>query len=420
MAVDDVLQYIATNEIKWIDLQFFGVDGSMNSVTVSRNEIEESSFTKGIPVGDLTEVYGKSEQGELVLLPDPETIARIPWKESVARLICDVIAVPSGEKFLKNPRYMLERMETNLSALGIKTAAVKSTVEFYIIENEGRVNMDRLDLARNQIVNTLEDSFGVEVVSHQHGKNRAAQQYMELREHGLKGAADAIGTMKYVVKNLSTVANAVSSFMPYPVAGESGNTLEIHQSMWKTGENNIFYDANDEYSQISQTARYYIGGLLEHAPSLCAFTNPTTNSYRRLFVEQKYIGWSKVDRNASVVVPFKKKNDKEGKMIAYTLSDPAVNPYLAYAAVVAAGIDGIKNKIDCGDPSDVEGKKKTKAKELPGTLKDAIHALETDSKFLKGIFSAEIIGDYLNLKLADHRESLKAISNWELERYVDV
>jgi len=453
-AIDDVLKYLTTNEIKWVDLQFFGIDGTMHRTTISKNDLEESTFTKGISGADLSEVYGKSEQGELVLLPDPDTIARVPWEQSTVRLICDVIAIPSGEKFLKNPRYMLERMETNLSALGIKNALIGTEVEFYIFENittdrtsvgrgagtildsresywspspmAGKKSgaytaspVDSLYPARIQIANALEEGFGMEVVAHHHGRSQTSQQCMEFRERNPKNAADALSTLKQVTKNLTLVANAISCFMPMPVEGEKGSTLSIHQSMWKTGEANAFYDSSDEYAQLSQTARYYIGGLLEHAPALCIFTNPTTNSYKRLAADPKVLGWSKSDRTAAVQVPFKKKNDKEGKRVAYTLSDPSVNPYLAYAAVIAAGIDGIKSKIDCGDPLE-QGEKKKKPKDVPDSLKAAVGALENDSKFLKGVFSAEILGDYLNLKLAEHRESMKTVPAWEMNKYFNV
>jgi glutamine synthetase len=225
--------------------------------------------------------------------------------------------------------------------------------------------------------------------------------------------------MKLVGKNAALAGSALANFMAYPVEGEKGSTLGIMQSLWKTGENNLFYDVEEEYAQISQNARYYIGGLIEHAAALSVFTNPTTNSYKRLAAEPRFIGWSKSNRMAGIQVLHNKKNDKAGKRVVYTLSDPSVNPYLAYSAVVAAGIDGIKNKTECGDPSDEEGKK-GKAKLLPESLKEAVSALESDSKFLKGVFSAEIIGDYLSMKLSEHRESAKAISGWEMNRYFNV
>jgi len=452
-AIEDVLKYITANEIKWLDLQFFGIDGAMHSVSISKNDIDETIFTKGVYAADLVEVFGKSEQGELLLLPDPETMARIPWEQSSARLLCDVISSPSGERFLRDPRYIVERMETNLSAVGVKNAMVGAELEFYIFDNvttdrtsqgngggtlidsreavwgpspfSGKKTgsfvstpTDSLYPARVQISNTLEETFGIEARTHHHGRSQSGQQCIELRDYTLKNAADAVSTTKFVARNLSSVSSAFACFMPYPIENEKGSTLVIRQSLWKSGEANVFYAADEEYSQLSQTARYYIGGLLEHAGALSVFTNPTTNSYKRLAADGRFVGWSKSNKLAAVHVPFRKKNDKENKSVEYTLADPSVNPYLAYAAVVSAGLDGIKNKTDCGDPAEkADEVKKAKSKKLPENLKEAIAVLETDSKFLKGIFSSEILGDYIALKLTEHREGSKALSGWELNKY---
>lgn len=452
-AIEDVLKYITANEIKWLDLQFSGIDGAMHSVSISRNDIDETIFTKGIYAADLIEVFGKSEQGDLLLLPDPETMARLPWEQSTARLLCNIVTSPSGEKFLRDSRYITERMETNLSAVGVKNAKIGAEVEFYIFDNvstdrntqgngggtlidtrEGTWNpspysvkkagsfvstpVDSLYPARVQVSNALEETFGVETRGHHHGRSQSGQQCVELRDYSLISAADSLATLKFVTRNLASVSSAYACFMPYPVENDKGSTLVIRQSLWKTADANVFYAADEEYSQLSQTARYYIGGLLEHAAALCVFTNPTTNSYKRLAADSRFLGWSKTNKLAAVHVPFRKKNDKENKSIEYTLADPSVNPYLAYAAVVSAGLDGIKNKTECGDPAEnAEEVKKAKAKKLPESIKESVAALESDSKFLKGIFSSEILGDYIALKLTEHRDGSKAVSGWELNKY---
>ncbi len=451
-AIDDVLKYIATNEIRWIDLQFFDITGALHRTTISNRKIEEASFGSGVHAADLTEVFGESEQGELALLPDPDTLARLPWEPSSVRIICNVMISITRERFLKDSRYVAERMETNLGAAGIKNAKVGSEVECFIFDTvtqdrttRGRgggtlmdsreapwapsslsnVNsgafvaqpFDSMYAARSQIGETLEDSFGVLVNSHKHGESPVAQQNFNLAEKSLTSAGDAVNTLKFVVRNLATAVNASCTFMPLPMAGQRGNNFDMSVSLWKAADNNLFYDGKDDYAQLSQSGRYFIGGVLEHASALSLFTAPTANSYKKLAVENKSVGWSVSDREALVRVPFLKKNIKETKRVLYTGGDPSANSYLAYATLVAAGLDGIKNKIDPGDPTEKEGKKKRAEKELPSTLYDAIAALESDTKFIKGVVPAELLGDYLDMKLKEYKEAQGSISALELEKY---
>jgi len=454
-AIDDVLKYIATNEIRWIDLQFVDIKGSLHRTTISNRKIEEDTFGSGVHAADLNRVFGQSEQGELALLPDPDTLARLPWEPSTVRFMCNVNISKTKERFLKDSRYIAERMETNLSAAGIKNARVGTEVECFIFDtitqdrsSPGRGSGTLLDsreapwapsalsntekgalypqpfdsmyAARTQIGETLEDSFGVLLNSHSHGAAQTAQQTFDLGEKSLTSAGDAVHTLKFVIRNLATAVNAVSTFMPYPVAGQPGNSFNTSVSFWKASDNNLFYDGKDDYAQVSQTGRYFIGGVLEHAAALSLFTAPTPNSYRKLAVEDKVVGWSNSSRNALVRVPYLKKNVKETKRIVYTGGDPSCNPHLCNAMIVAAGLDGIKNKIDPGDPVEQEGKKKRTEKELPGSLLEAIAALESDTKFIKGVVPAELLGDYLDLKLRQHKEAQGAITNHELEKYINV
>lgn len=453
--IDDVLKYIATNEIRWIDLQFFDITGTMHKTTVSNRKIEEGSFGKGIHVGDLKEVFGASAQGELSLLPDPDTMARLAWEPNTIRLLCDVIVSVTGERFLKDSRYVAERIDTNLQAAGIKSCKVGSSVECYIFDTvttdrtaPGRGTgtvmdsreakwgpsplssykkgawmsqpYDSMYSARTQISETMEDSFGMPVDAHMHGRSATAQQLFDLSERPLKTAADAVSTLKFVIRNLATAVNASTTFMPYPIEGEKGNAMEIAVSLWKTADNNIFYEGKDSYAQLSSNGRYFIGGLLEHASALSLFTAPTPNSYRRLASDPPTMGWSNSTENALVKVPYFKKNVKEGKRIVYAGGDPSANSYLAVATIVAAGLDGIKSKIDPGDPIESEKKRKRVPAPLPTSLYEAIEALESDTKFIKGILPSELLGDYLDMKLDEHKKERKALTAYELEKYYNV
>ena len=454
-AIDDVMKYIATNEIRWIDLQFFDIKGQMHRVSVSNRKLEEATFGNGIHAADLSEVYGGSDQGDLVLLPDPDTLARLPWEPATVRLICDVVVAVKKERFLKDPRYVAERMETNLSAAGIKNSLVGSEVDCYLLdtatadkttrsrgtgilmdsreatwgpsplsnEKSGAyvaTPYDTMYSARTQISETLEDSFGVMVDSHRHGRAPTAQQTFELSPRGLKYAGDAVNTLKFLTKNLANAVNASSTFMPSPIEGEKGNSFNIAISLWKSSEQNLFYDGKESYSQLSSTGRYFVGGLIEHSAALSLFTAPIPNSYRRLAMEGLKVGWSASDKNALIRIPSYKKNVKETKRIVYRGADPAANPYLAQALVAAAGLDGVKKKIDPGNPvEDQSGKKRTE-KELPGSLFDAAAALQSDTAFLKGVVPTELLGDYLDLKLRQHKEAMRGVSGYELQKYFNV
>jgi glutamine synthetase len=454
-AIDDVLKYVATNEIRWIDFQFFDIKGLMHRVSVSNRKIEEATFGNGMHAADLAEVFGPNDQGELVLLPDPDTLARLPWEPATVRLVCDIVVAIKKERFLKDPRCVAERMETNLSAAGIKNALVGSEVDCYLFdtatadkttkgrgtglmmdsreakwgpsplsnENHGAyvaTPYDSMYAARTQISETMEDSFGMLVDSHKHGRSPTSQQTFELGERGLKSAADAVNTLKFITKNLATAVSASATFMPYPVEGEKGNSLNVAVSLWKASDQNLFYDGKEEYGQLSQSGRYYIGGLLEHAAALSLFTAPTPNSYRKLAADDRKMGWSATRRDSLVYVPYTKKNVKETKRVVYTGADPSANPYLAYAAIVAAGLDGIKNKIDPGDPFESGGKKVRVQKALPESLHEASQSLQSDVKFLKGVVPVELLGDFIELKERQHRESLKGVTALELLRYYNV
>lgn len=456
-SVDDVLRYIATNEIRWIDLHFFDVRGFLHRVSSSNKNLAETSFTKGLPAAKLEEVFGKSEQGDLLLLPDPDTISRIPWETSTVRLICDVMVALGKERYLKDSRYVADRVETNLRALGVKNAQISSEAEFYIFDTAttDRTTMgrgagtivdsrearwspsplasveqgsyiaqpfDSMYPARIQMSETLEENFGYAVTGHYHARGVTAQQSLRLGPQPIKTAADALVTFKFVARNLANAVNASCTFMPYPIFGEKGSGLNIFQSLWKTADNNVFYDGNEKYAQLSQSGRYYIGGILEHVESLMLFTAPTSNSYKRLAADPKTVGWSKSQTDAIVQVPYFIKNIKEERTVAFTGCDPSINPYLAYAAVLAAGLDGIKNKIDPGSPVEDEksGKKKKTRPSLPQSLYESTEALESDTKFIKGIIPPDLLGDYLDLKLTEHKDSLKAVSTWEMKKYFNV
>jgi glutamine synthetase len=458
---EDVFEYMTSNNMRWVDLQFSDVEGRIHRTTINSREITESSFTKGIYCGDLKEIFGWPEAGELVLVPDADSFARVPWEPSTLRMLCNVVVAESGERFLKDSRYVPERALVNAKAMGYTDASIASQMEFYVLDNvtvdkvtpqrgpncliESREApwspsplwtspngaympqpFDTLYSARVQLSEVIEDNFRYIVTRHFHGRSTSGQQSLSLAPLSLKTASDAILTTKFVARNLAMIANSMCTFMGLPISNERGNSLLAGMTLWKKDEN-AFYDSTDKYAQLSQAGRYFIGGLLEHAAALMVFTNPNTNSYKRLSVDPRYIAWGKRNSSAVVRVENEIKNDRLSKRVVFNLADPSANPYLAYGVIMAAGLDGIKSKKDPGKaidedlgPMDEDEMKKAGAEMLPSNILEAISALESDNKFLKGMVSSDILESYLEDKIDEHREQSARPTSYEFEKYFNL
>lgn len=453
-SMEEALEFMKTNDMRWLDLQFVNIDGQLKHKTIAGKGIGEDLFLNGVEA-ELGGAFGFSGKA-LSLVPDPDSFARLPWEPNTMRIISNVFSMPEKERFVKDSRYSIERVNINAKAMGITDVQIGSEAEFYLFDNvtgdklapergpnflidsrEGYWNPspfwsvrdgaflapphDSLYAARVQIAEIMEDHFRYALDSHSHGRSANGQQKAKIREYNAKLAADAFVTLKYVVRNIAFIAGNVATFMPLPVMNDTGSALNITQRL-KKGATNLFYDAKGDYAQLSQTALYYIGGILEHAEALSIFTAPTTNSYKRLKVDPRYVMWGRSNSNALVSVQSATKDEE--RAITYAGADPSVNPYLAYAAVVAAGLDGIKNKADPGKPvdEDISGAdsrrmKELKIRALPDSIMEAITALESDNKFLKGFISPELLAEYLEQRLAEHKENERRPTAFEMDKY---
>lgn len=452
-SVEEALEFMKTNDVRWAGLQFVDVNGELRQKTVACKGITEAAFSEGVQT-DLGDVFGFSEK-PLALVPDQDTFARIPWEPSAMRFISNIYSAKEKERFLKDPRYSIERVNINAKAMGISDVQISTETEFYLFDSvtgdklspergpnylidsrEAYWNptpllnsrsgsyasqpRDMLCSVRTQICEVLEDHFRFQATSHGHGRHASGQQKISLAAANAKLAADALVTLKYVARNVAAISNNVATFMPLPVANEKGSSHAITQRLRK-GVENLFYDEKGEYAQLSQTALYYIGGILAHAEALSVFTMPTTNSYKRLKADPRYVTWSRTNPNALVyIIPA----TADDRTVSYTGADPSVNPYLAYAAVVAAGLDGIKNKAEPGKPvdenisgMDAKAMRELKIRPLPASMLEAVSALESDNKFLKGFISSELLADYLAQRLDEHKENEKRPTAFEIERY---
>ncbi|MDD5023377.1 MAG: glutamine synthetase beta-grasp domain-containing protein [Candidatus ainarchaeum sp.] len=456
----NVVKFIGSNDIKWVDVQFIDLYGNMHRYTVPGNSISEESFEKGIDGPNVSEVYSEYGEKELILKPDAKTFARVPWENSLARVMATVNIAASDERYLGDPRHITEHMETNLKAAGITSARISAEVEFYIFDNvvvdknirgnsasyvvesrEGIWNpspftnpkglymnqpFDTSPPIRMQIAETLSGTFNCPVKYHSHGKGGSCQQKIAVGPSVLKESADAFSTLKYVSRNASFLTNSVATFMPLPLSTEKGSSMIIGQNVWKK-DRNVFYDATDKYTQLSQNGMYYIGGILEHAHAICAFANPTVNSYKRLRMDRYYVAWSKYSNGSMIYVPHIYENRDFEKKISMVSGDPSMNPYLAYSVIIAAGLDGIKNKIDPGKPVDgnienmnAKERKENKIKTLPGSLMEALEALQSDDKFLKGILPSEMLSAYMDMKLEEITSIENSVTPQEFEKYFNI
>ncbi|MEM2004663.1 MAG: type I glutamate--ammonia ligase [Zestosphaera sp.] len=446
--------------LKWVELHFTDLAGSLRHIIVSAKSLSEVPLNEAFSKLDGSSVRGFTgiEESDLILRPDIKTLTKLPWGEGLGRAICGVYR---GEaRFPKDPRYVAERLDREFEALNIKPF-VSVELEFFIFDkvavevnpwrqtyeihsseapwaNSPFMNRpkdgyystypkDRFAALKTELGEVLLNNFGIEVEAIHHEVAATSQHEINFRGGSLTYVSDSVQTVKHVIRVLSFMKGCVATFMPKPIHGDNGSGMHVHVSLWRGGEN-VFYDQNDGYAGLSQEARYFIGGLLEHGRSLSALVNPTTNSYKRLvpgYEAPTYLAWSRSNRSAAVRIPTYSRSDKALR-IEYRPPDPSANPYLATTAIVLAGLDGIRKKIDPGDPIDenlyeVTARRSThNVKTLPRTLDEALDALESDNGWLKPIFPDELLGSYVELKRTESKTVNSYPTPVEFYNYLDI
>jgi glutamine synthetase len=289
---------------------------------------------------------------------------------------------------------------------------------------------------RNECVDVLSSNFGIICDAHHHEVATAGQCEIDIRYDTLVNTADSVQSYKYIVKNIAQKHSMIATMMPKPIALDNGSGMHVNVSLWNKGKN-LFYDPNDKYAELSQTARYFIGGILDHAKALAAIVAPTTNSYRRLipgYEAPVYIAWSTGNRSAIIRIPAHYKGEKFAhlKRIEFRAPDPSCNPYLAFSAIVAAGLNGIKKRTETNDSAiedhvdadifkmtDAE-REKHKIKQLPASLRESIEQLKSDSDFLKPIFGKHVIERIVDDAAKQHMELAVRPHPHEFTMYADV
>lgn len=430
--------------VKWIELQYTDLRGIFRSVTTSVDLFTEEVFKNGFGKLDGSSVgLSPIHDSDLVLLPFKNTFSVIPWSES-GRYICGIFK--EGKRFSKDPRHVAELLENYLSDLNyephagvelefflfndLKVHVAPGRYTYEVISDEAEwseksislrfksayhvsVPYDSTYAIREEAAKILANYFNVFITFHHHEVASSAQAEMVINKSTPLKLSDDIQTTKYVLRNIARKYGYVACFLPKPIFGDNGSGLHVHLSLWRNGKN-LFYDENDDYAGISQFARYFIGGLIEHGRALAALVAPTTNSYRRLvpgYEAPVYLAWSKGNRSSAIRIPVYHRNNFRSKRIEFRPPDPTANPYLAITAIFLAGLDGVKKSIDPGDPIDEDiyhlpksKRKELGIKELPKSLDEALDELEIDNEFLKPIFSNELIRTYIELKRQEVKE----------------
>jgi glutamine synthetase len=443
----DVFQMIKDHDVKILDLRFMDFPGLWQHFSARIEMLEEDSFEDGFGFdGSSIRGWQSIDESDMLVIPDASTAFIDPFMEaSTLVMICDIADPITRSRYSRDPRNVAHKAENYLTSTGIAdTCYIGPEAEFFVFDDirfdqtpnagyyfvdsvEGRWNtgspenpnlgykprykegyfpvppIDSLHDLRSEMVLTMIDC-GIDVEQHHHEVATGGQCEIDFKFSPLVSCADQLTLYKHIVKNTARKHGKTATFMPKPLFEDNGSGMHCHQSLWK-GDTPLF--AGSGYAGVSEEALYYIGGLLKHARSLIAFTNPTTNSFRRLvpgYEAPVNLAYSQRNRSACCRIPMYSTNPKS-KRIEFRCPDAACNPYLAFSAMLMAGLDGIQNKIDPGEPLDknlydLDPEEMAKVPQTPRSLGEALEALEADHEYLmKGdVFTEDVIETWIAYK----------------------
>ncbi|SHJ47234.1 type I glutamate--ammonia ligase [Desulfofundulus thermosubterraneus] len=434
---DDVRHLAKELGVKFIRLQFTDIFGVLKNVSITVEQLDKALNGELMFDGSSIEGFVRIEESDMYLRPDPATFVVFPWRPrdgAVARLICDIFNA-DGTPFIGDPRYVLKRVIAEAREMGF-TMNVGPEAEFFLfhVDSDGRpttITHDRagyfdltpVDLgedARRDMVLTLEQ-MGFEIEASHH-EVAPGQHEIDFKYADALDTADKVVTFKFVVRTIAQRHGLHASFMPKPIFGIAGSGMHLNQSLMKNGEN-AFYDPQAPL-QLSDTALYYIGGLIKHARAIAAITNPTVNSYKRLvsgYEAPVYIAWSSRNRSPLIRIPAKR---GQSTRIELRSPDPSCNPYLALAVCLAAGLDGIKNRILPPPPCDcniyemsVREREERGIGCLPESLKEALDELERD-EVIKEALGPHVYSRFMEAKRIEWDRYRVQVHPWEIEEYL--
>jgi glutamine synthetase len=470
-----VIDLLREHKIEIVDLKFTDLPGLWQHFSITLPEVHEGLFEDGIGFdGSSIRGFQEIQESDMLLKPDPTTAFIDPANEiPTLSLICDVVDPVLHQPYSRDPRYVAKKAEEYLRQTGIATTCYFGPeLEFFIFDSirfgqdahsgyyyvesiEGDWNSgsdegaygggnlgykprykegyfpvpphDTLQDIRSEIVLMLQQA-GVQVEVHHHEVATAGQNEIDMRFTTLKRMADNVMIYKYICKNVARTHGKVATFMPKPLFTDNASGMHCHQSLWKDNEN-LFYDAHG-WALTSNLCRWYIGGLLKHAPALMAFCAPTTNSYKRLvpgYEAPVNLAMSQRNRSAAARIPMYS-DSPNARRVEFRCPDPSANAYLAFSAMMMAGLDGIENKLDPGDPLDVNiydlpPEQAKKVRQVPGSLDESLNALEADNEFLRkgDVFTEDVIDTWLEYKRKRELDAIRLRPHpWEFYLYFDI
>ncbi|TAJ07782.1 MAG: type I glutamate--ammonia ligase [Nitrospirae bacterium] len=465
----EVLEFAKKHKVQIVDLKFVDLIGTWQHFSIPVNELTEGLFKDGSGLdGSSIRGWKAINNSDMLVVPDPETACLDPFcAVPTLSLVGNVVDPITRETYDRDPRFIAQKAEKHLQGTKIGDISYWGPeAEFFIFDHarydqtshsgyyfidsdEGVWNMgqegvnlggkirhkegyfpvpptDTQQDIRSEMILEMERA-GISIEKHHHEVATAGQAEIDIRFDSLVRTADKMMMYKYIVKNVARRHGKTVTFMPKPLFGDNGSGMHTHQSIWKDGKP-LF--AGKEYAGVSQLCLNYIGGILKHAPALAAFTNPTTNSYKRLtpgFEAPVLLAYSSRNRSAGIRIPMYSPSPK-AKRIEVRFPDPGANPYLAFAAMLMAGLDGIENKINPGEPAekdlyDLEAKEASKIRTMPGSLDEALNHLEKDHQFLLkgGVFSEDLIEAWIGYKRTKEVDTMRLRPHpYEFFLYYDV
>jgi glutamine synthetase len=469
---DEVLALARDEGVEIVDFRFCDLPGLMQHFSAPAHELSADAFEEGLGFdGSSIRGFQEIQESDMILVPDPNTALIDPFRaHKTLNVNCFVRDPITLESYSRDPRYVAKKAEDHLVSTGLAdTAYFGPEAEFFIFDDvrfhydehsashsvdsieaawntardEGGHNlgykirykegyfpvppMDQYQDLRSEMILTME-RLGIDVEIQHHEVGTAGQAEIDMRFDTLLRMADKLMLYKYVVKNVANAAGKTVTFMPKPIFQDNGSGMHTHQSLWKGGEPLFFSETG--YAGISDMARWYIGGLLKHAPAILAFAAPTTNSYKRLvpgYEAPVNLVFSQRNRSASVRIPLYSKSPK-AKRLEFRCPDPSCNPYLAFSAMLQAGLDGVNNRIEPPPPVDKDlydlpPEELAKVPQVPSSLDAALDALEADQDFLKvgGVFTSDLIDTWLAFKRENEIDAIRLRPHpYEFQLYYDI
>jgi glutamine synthetase len=444
----EVLKQVEDDGIEFIRFWFTDIEGQLKSFAVGKEELE-GAFEDGMGFdGSSITGFNRIEESDMIAMPDPDTYSVLPWRDdggqgkgNVARLFCDVLK-PGGEPYEGDPRWVMRQALARAEEMGFDTFNLGPELEFFyfasdevgenglptILDKGGYFDLTTLDAAsdlRRDTVNALK-ALGIPV-EYTHHEVGPSQHEIDMRyAEGLRMSDNAM-TYRIVVKEIAHTHGVYATFMPKPLFGENASGMHTHQSLF-SGDKNAFFDADDEY-HLSDTAKAYIAGLLKHAREICALFAPNVNSYKRLVLGYEapvYCAWSQRNRSALVRVPVYHPGKEKATRVELRCPDPSCNPYLTFAAMLHAGLDGIEKGYELPEPMERnlydlthDERQAAGIEQLPETLGEAIEEM-AESEVAKKALGEHIFPRYIDLKREEWEEYRVQVTRWELERYLPV